>query len=119
MSGQIGHGGPSGADRHPAILAGSGQTRPVPDYAAMERYLGRCIGLVVRLQGLLPASSLDEAQHLMNHGEPAEGVRSLAWSIVENRVLVPRDVVHDLRELTAELIGPEHMPQDLDRYIQT
>jgi hypothetical protein len=86
----------------------------VPDYAAMERYLGRCLGLVIRLDGVLPSDSLNLAQELMEHGEPAEGVLQLAWALVETGAQVPSDIVSDIRELTAELIVEEHMPAGLD-----
>ena len=72
-----------------------GHNGGVADCAAMERYLSRCLGLIVRLQGVLPPESLDCAQHLMDHGEPAEGVLSLAWALVENEAHVPAAVVRD------------------------
>jgi hypothetical protein len=83
----------------------------------MERFLGRCMGLVIRLQGVVPTSSLDEAQHLMEHGEPAEGVRTIAWGIVENGLRVPAEVVRDIRDLTAELIADDDMPPNLDAFV--
>ena len=44
-------------------------------------------------RGVWPGSALDEAQHLIDHGEPAEGVRVLAWVIVERGSVVTPEIV--------------------------
>ena len=86
------------------------------DLAPMERYLGRCEALLVRLAGCVPGEALDRAQHLIGHGEPAEGLCSLAWSICTQRIRVPASEIREIKALTAGLILPEHMPPDLDDY---
>jgi hypothetical protein len=45
-------------------------------------------------------------------------MRSLAWIIVERRLKVPAATVAELRDLTAGLIEDEHMPPDLDDFIE-
>jgi hypothetical protein len=42
----------------------------------MDAYLGRVQGLVILLTGTLSPAALDRAQHLIDHGEPADGVLS-------------------------------------------
>jgi len=59
---------------------------------------------------------LDQAQHLIDHGEPAEGLRSLAWAIKEADLRVPGAEIHEIKALTAELIRPEHMPPDFEAH---
>ena len=54
---------------------------------------------------------------LVDHGEPAEGVNYLAWAIVNENKMVPADTVEKIREYTAGLIAPEHMPENLDEHI--
>jgi len=88
----------------------------MPDHAAMERYLGRCTGLVVRLQGMLPATDLDHAQHLIDHGEAPEGMLALAWSIVRHEARVPAEVLNDIRELAADLVPEDAFPPSLDDF---
>jgi len=47
----------------------------------MERYIGRCEAVLIRLNGRVASEALDRAQHLIDHGEPAEGMLSVAWAI--------------------------------------
>jgi hypothetical protein len=59
-----------------------------------------------------------EVEHLIEHGEPAEGMRALAWIIVEGHKQVPADAIATLRELTSSLMEDEHMPPGLDEYVE-
>jgi hypothetical protein len=83
------------------------------EYAAMERYRDRCLGLVVRLDGIVAASTLDRAQHLIDHGEPGIGIEYLAVGITQQAGKVPADIIRDLRELAG---GPADLPPNLDDY---
>jgi hypothetical protein len=69
----------------------------------MEDYLGRVNGLVISLAGILDSDDLDLAQHLIEHGEPAEGLFTLAWIIVEKDRRVPSTVGASIHELTEGL----------------
>lgn len=84
-----------------------------PSMDAIERYIGRVRAVVISLTGTVPAEHLDTAQHLIDHGEPAEGLRSLAWSISDNDISVPRWTLDTIRELTTDLIEPQDMPRGL------
>lgn len=89
----------------------------VADIEAMERYVGRCEAVVIGLSGKLPAEDLDRAQHLIDHGEPAEALLLLAWCIVERRVVVSASAARDIRLLTADLIAEQDLPTGLSDYV--
>ena len=82
------------------------------DIEAMERYVGRCEAV-----GKLPAEDLDRAQHLIDHGEPAEALLTLAWCVVERRVVVSASAARDIRLLTADLIAEQDLPTGLNDYV--
>ena len=76
-----------------------------PPSAAMDDYLGRVQALVISLSGTLSAQALDEAQHLIDHGEPAEGVLYLAWGITNEDRVVSAECVDTIFELTDRLVA--------------
>jgi hypothetical protein len=82
----------------------------------MEEYLGRVQALVWSLAELLSEDESGRVQHLVDHGEPAEAMRSLAWIIVNANMRVPVETIRAIRELSEGLVSPEHMPADLDAY---
>gem|GEM_PF-5738943 len=51
-----------------------------------------------------------------NGTQPAEGLCSLAWVIVNEKVRVPWDVIEEILEFTAELVDEEFMPPNLGEY---
>lgn len=79
----------------------------------MQQYLDRCQTLILRLDGLLAAGTLNQAQHLLEHGEPSIGVEYLAHGIVRERVQVPADLVAGVRSL---VLDAAELPPDLDTY---
>jgi len=81
-----------------------------------EEYLGRVRATAWRAAEYVPAERLEEVHRLIDHGEPAEGLCSLAWAIVNAHVRVPRDLIEAIYEYTAELIDEEFMPPDLGDY---
>lgn len=88
---------------------------PTPDeFAAMERFRGRCLGLVVRLDGIVASSTLGWAQHLIDHGEAGFAIEYLALGVTEQHQLVSRDVIDDLRDLAA---SPDDLPRNLDDFV--
>ena len=80
----------------------------------MEAWLGRVRGVVISLHGLVSAEGLARADHLIDHGEPAEGLLSLAWVIVNENKQVPAATVRAMRELAADLVDKAHWPPDFD-----
>jgi hypothetical protein len=83
-----------------------------PSNAAMEEYLGRVQGLVISLTGTLSPKALDDAQHLIDHGEPAEGLLYLAWGIVNEGQIVSPACVETILVLTEGLVARTDFPPD-------
>lgn len=75
-----------------------------------QRYLDRCMALLIRLDGIVAPRTLDEAQHLMDHGEPGIGVEYLAHGIVSQPVRVSASVVAEVRAL---VLDESELPADL------
>lgn len=90
-----------------------GHDRTVPDYSAMEEYLGRVQGLRITVGDFLPAEALTDADSLIDHGEPAEGVCYLAWALHKAHVEVPAWVNEAIQDLTQGMVDPAHMPPRL------
>jgi hypothetical protein len=61
----------------------------------------------------LPAEDVAEVDSLIEHGEPAKGVCSIAWALHHAHVAVPAWVNDAIRDLTAGLADPAHMPPHL------
>lgn len=83
----------------------------------MEDYLGRVQAIVWRATDYVSAEAIGRVQHLVEHGEPAEGLCSLAWVIVNEDARVPGDLVRDIRAHVEGLVDDEFMPDDLDSHI--
>ena len=81
----------------------------------MERYRDRCLGLVVRLNGVVAADTLDQAHHLIDHGEPGIGIEYLAIGVTQQTGKVSPDIVRDLRELA---LDPSDLPSNLHDFIE-
>ena len=84
-----------------------------PRFEAMERYRDRCMTLVIRLDGVLAAETLNQAQHLIDHGEPSLGVEYLAWGVTQQDRHVPAELIGEMREL---VMDQDQLPPDLDAY---
>jgi hypothetical protein len=81
-----------------------------------DDYLGRVRAVAWLASGYLRAEQLEEVNELIEHGEPAEGLCSLAWAIVNMRAPVPAELINSIYEYTAELIDADHMPPNLHEY---
>ena len=90
------------------------QRRTKPTVGDMEHYLGRVRGVLISLADRLTPQEAAEVEDFISHGEPAEGLRTLAWILVEEHKTAPARTIADLRSLTAGLILDEDMPQHLD-----
>jgi hypothetical protein len=85
----------------------------VNDHSAQDAYLGRVHGLRIAVCGDVSAESLAQVDSLIEHGEPAEGVCSLAWALHNAQVAVPAWVNETIRDLTEGMVDPVHMPPRL------
>ena len=83
--------------------------------AAMDAYLGRVQALVIEQDWLSP-EEFGEVWHLIDHGEPAEGLHTMAWIIAQRHQRVPARVIADIRRYTEGLVDPADLPPDLDRW---
>ena len=83
-----------------------------------EAYLHRVRGLVESVSVMLTDDEKRNVHHLIDHSEPAEGLMTLAWIIVEGRKRVPAATIASIRELTAGLVDPADLPADLDAHAE-
>lgn len=81
-----------------------------------DEYLGRVRATAWRAAEYVPVDRLEEVHRLIDHGEPAEGLCSLAWAIANSQVQVPKELIEAIYEYTAELIDEEFLPPDLGDY---
>jgi hypothetical protein len=82
----------------------------------MEEYLGRVRATVWLASDYVSAAGLAEAQRLVDHGEPAEGMCVLAWVIVNEGAQVPTRLIQDIKVLSGELVPVEELPATLDEH---
>ena len=83
----------------------------------MEDYLGRVQAIVWRASDYVSAEAIGRVQRLVDHGEPAEGLCTLAWVIVNEDLRVPADIVKDIRTHVTGLVADGFMPADLEAHI--
>lgn len=79
-----------------------------------DEYLGLVRATAWRAADYVPADRLEEVNRLIDHGDPAEGLCSLAWAIVNMQVRVPGDLVGDIVRYTREIIAEELLPDRRD-----
>lgn len=79
-----------------------------------DEYVGRCKAFVIAEATNLPAADVDWAMHLIDHGEPAEGLTSLAWSFERAHGAVPAEAVDALLELIDDLVPADALPRSLE-----
>jgi hypothetical protein len=84
----------------------------------LEDYLGRVRSLLISLANRLTPGEQKNVEHLIEHGEPAEAMRDLAWIIVEGNKMVPAETIVALRALTSGLIEEKDMPTNLENYVE-
>jgi hypothetical protein len=82
-----------------------------------DEYVGKVQGLVISLADVLTSEECAQVEDYINHDEHGDGLRLLAWIIVESNLRVSADAVRAIRELTDGLVLPEHMPPTLDAHI--
>jgi len=85
--------------------------------SAIEIYLRRVKDLLASVRNILTDAEAMEVQHLIDHDECPEALRTLAWIIVEEDKRVSRQTVESIRSLTIERIDAEHVPANLEEFI--
>jgi hypothetical protein len=81
-----------------------------------EAYLERVNQFVSSLSAVLTAPEKARVDHLIQHGEPPEGLLTLAWIIHNEHKVVSKQAVADLIRLTGGLILTEDFPPDFENY---
>lgn len=76
-------------------------------------YHGLVQAIAWEVADYVSASGLDEAQRLIVHGEPAEGMCSLAWAIVNEDAHVPAHMIEATLGHAGELVDEEYMQPKL------
>jgi len=80
-----------------------------------ETFVARIRELVWSLHALLTPDERSEVEHLIDHGEPSEALRTLAWIIVDDDKRVAPRALLTLRELSAGLVDALDLPPNLER----
>jgi len=81
-----------------------------------DDYLGRVQFTVWEAAAFVSRDAIARVQNLVDHGEPAEGLLTLAWCIVNEDVRVPRSVIAEIRRNSERLIPLKFMPPSLDAH---
>lgn len=84
-----------------------------------EEYLGRVRAVAWRAAEYVPRDCMEEVYRLIDHGEPAEGLCSLAWAIVNAEVRVPGNVIEAIVEYTDGLVGEGFLPPNFGDFTAT
>jgi hypothetical protein len=83
----------------------------------LKDYLRRVREVLQSARHVLSDADVAEVEHLIRHDEPAEGLRCLAWIIVEGNKRVPAATISGIRTLTAGIVDPSDLPSSLDLHI--
>ncbi|HET8970952.1 MAG TPA: hypothetical protein VFN19_07830 [Candidatus Nanopelagicales bacterium] len=83
-----------------------------------DDYLGSVHGIVIAASDDLTDEQQHEVWHLIYHGEPAEALRTLAWIISDEDLVVDRLIVMGIRRLTDGFLNLGDLPADLDSHIR-
>lgn len=85
--------------------------------SSIELYLRQVQDVLTSVRNILTDTEAAEVQHLIDHDECPEALRTLAWIIVEEDKRVPRQTVESIRLLTNEMVDVEHLPANLEYFI--
>lgn len=84
-----------------------------------DEYVGRCKGLVISIAEDLPADDVGWAIHLIDHGEPAEGIAALAWSLEHAHGSIDADMAGRLSELIGDMVPTDSLPASMQAASRT
>jgi len=75
-----------------------------------ELYLQEVRSLVDSMRGILSANEISEVEHLIDHDEPVEGLRTLAWIIHDEGKAVSTNTVVTILRLIGDSLPEHHLP---------
>lgn len=81
-----------------------------------KEYLHEVRALINFLRDVLSDTEVSEVEHLVDHNEPAEGLRSLAWIIYDEKKNVDNKSVTKILSLIGDMIPETHLPPDFKNY---
>ena len=82
-----------------------------PYHEAQVAYLRRIDAVLLALKDQLSPAEVAEVRHLIDHGEPAEGMCALAWIIHDGQKAVSPELKQVIRDLVSGLVDDEYMPE--------
>lgn len=82
----------------------------------VEIYIFKVQRLLADLSSVLTLEEQREVSHLIDHGEPAEALRTLAWLVVDGDKRIPAQAIVAIRELTSGLIDAGDLPNNLNAH---
>ena len=68
--------------------------------------------LVAGLGPTLTISERQEVLHFLDHGEPVEALRTLAWVLSDKQARVNPETLAEWRRLAQDSIQPKHLPPE-------
>jgi hypothetical protein len=78
---------------------------------------GRLRGLVIALGDVLAKDEAREVDHLLEHAEFGEALRTLAWIIVEEDKRIARSHFDEIQTLADRMDMAHELPQQLARHV--
>lgn len=81
-----------------------------------EEYLHNVRLLVGSLRDTLSDAEVSEIEHLINHDEPAEGLRTLAWIIHDEGKSVSEEIMAAILSLIGDLVSELDLPPGFRNY---
>jgi hypothetical protein len=85
-------------DRLPNKCAEESATKP-------EQYLQEVCDLIDSLRSILTEAEVAEVEHLVDHDEPVEGLRALAWIIHDEKKNVTANSVTSILRLIGDAVS--------------
>jgi hypothetical protein len=76
-----------------------------------EEFRQTVLNLLDSLRDTLTPDERAEVQHLIDHNEIGEGLRSLLWIIAEDRKVASEPTITQILELADGLVEPMHLPE--------
>ena len=75
------------------------------------RYLRQIDGVISAMGATLTDKEVAEIRHLINHGEPPEGLRVLAWIIDERKLPITASIRRKIIKLCGRMIDNADLPK--------
>jgi len=75
-----------------------------------EIYLQEVRSLVDSLRSILSENEVSEVEHLIDHDEPVEGLRTLAWIIQDEGKVVSANTVGTILRLIGDSLPGKDLP---------